>query len=343
MSQNPPAHRGRTSPARTTVAAFTLIELLVVIAIIAILAAILFPVFSQAREKSRQASCLSNTKQLGLAMIQYTTDFDETYPRADYFGPPCPIPGAPGTATGANCNRINHFHWWVWLYPYTKNTDILFCPSRPIGDFDFLDPVTNLHYANLWRNSSQVANGYLLNLSLTGATNSATAANPSAPTGPGSFRNSWAGGTEAGVRSTADTLLFMEGQGYFIPTADVDVSSNTATSYPTASKNYFYQVFYRVPNATASAAPAGYNPEGNGFKLERVAAPHNGGVNISFADGHSKWMNVKTFLSNCPEKNGAGGYDMRIPALTAGNSFGNTTPNLAGLDRDYPMWNLYRN
>src|SRR5437867_780231 len=90
---------------------FTLIELLVVIAIIAILAAILFPVFAQAREKARQASCLSNTKQLGTAVQMYLQDYDETFPFSDNFG--VVIPGSPVQG--------GYQYWGDALFPYTKN------------------------------------------------------------------------------------------------------------------------------------------------------------------------------------------------------------------------------
>jgi prepilin-type N-terminal cleavage/methylation domain-containing protein/prepilin-type processing-associated H-X9-DG protein len=89
---------------------FTLIELLVVIAIIAILAAILFPVFAQAREKARAISCLSNTKQSGLAFAMYTQDYDETMLKM-----------------GAGVD------WWSEIYPYTKNLDMYYCPDRNEG------------------------------------------------------------------------------------------------------------------------------------------------------------------------------------------------------------------
>lgn len=84
--------------------AFTLIELLVVIAIIAILAAILFPVFAQAREKARAITCISNEKQIGLGLAQYVQDYDETYPYDHY---------APTPTTDLN--------WFGAIYPYVKN------------------------------------------------------------------------------------------------------------------------------------------------------------------------------------------------------------------------------
>ncbi len=107
---------------------FTLIELLVVIAIIAILAAILFPVFARAREKARQSSCLSNMKQLTLGMLMYAQDYDERLPMCRY--PDTPF--YPSPVDGVLCT----FSWVQVTYPYVKNAQVLECPSdnyaRPV-------------------------------------------------------------------------------------------------------------------------------------------------------------------------------------------------------------------
>jgi prepilin-type N-terminal cleavage/methylation domain-containing protein/prepilin-type processing-associated H-X9-DG protein len=104
--------------------AFTLIELLVVIAIIAILAAILFPVFAKAREKARQASCISNLKQCGIAISQYTQDYDETLPSRKI-----------GTIAGQP-----DMNWRAAIHPYTKSADVYTCMSNPDKDAPALDP-----------------------------------------------------------------------------------------------------------------------------------------------------------------------------------------------------------
>jgi prepilin-type N-terminal cleavage/methylation domain-containing protein/prepilin-type processing-associated H-X9-DG protein len=106
---------------------FTLIELLVVIAIIAILAAILFPVFARAREKARQTSCLSNIKQIGLGSLMYCSDYDQFI-----FGH---IQGRRDDPVYGPTGPPGYIRWADQIYPYVKNEQLFVCPSNPGAGF----------------------------------------------------------------------------------------------------------------------------------------------------------------------------------------------------------------
>lgn len=122
-----------THSRRTTRSGFTLIELLVVIAIIAILAAILFPVFGRARENGRRASCQSNLKQMGLGLMQYAQDNNERVPVA------CADIGPAGDGTtDGQCVAGRDVVWMSAIQPYVKSTEIFTCPS---ADFEQADLV----------------------------------------------------------------------------------------------------------------------------------------------------------------------------------------------------------
>ena len=124
---------------RFRTSAFTLIELLVVIAIIAILAAILFPVFATAREKARQTACSSNLKQIGIAMLQYCQDYDETFTQ--------------GVLMGTNAPSGNWYvgeGWIGTLVPYTKAWKLFQCPSDPTNAGAYNDqPISYAYNLNL--------------------------------------------------------------------------------------------------------------------------------------------------------------------------------------------------
>ena len=108
--------------------AFTLIELLVVIAIIAILAAILFPVFARARENARRASCQSNLKQMAMGVLQYTQDYDEHLPNTAIRGPLLLETGI-NSGSSADANGAYLHLWMHIIHPYVKSVQVFNCPS----------------------------------------------------------------------------------------------------------------------------------------------------------------------------------------------------------------------
>jgi len=123
---------------------FTLIELLVVIAIIALLAAILFPVFSRARENARRSSCLSNLKQIGLGLMQYTQDYDEMLPYACF-----------GTSCNGNTQYPTRYKWMDAIYPYTNSAQLFNCPSNSaFSEYKPLSTTSTDDYGDYIINSS---------------------------------------------------------------------------------------------------------------------------------------------------------------------------------------------
>jgi prepilin-type N-terminal cleavage/methylation domain-containing protein/prepilin-type processing-associated H-X9-DG protein len=230
-------------------AGFTLIELLVVIAIIAILAAILFPVFAQAREKARAISCLSNCKQMGTALMMYVQDYDETLCTVWSGGPPAR-------------------DWTVDLIPYIK-----------VGD-------TNL--------AAQVN----ATLASQGRLDLFTAKLP--------FYQ-----CPSKVPSR-DTRGFRRGYGYNYWLARTTPVTLAAMATP-ADVVTFAEVWGEVDRVW----PFGTPQSDARFFIE---ARHNGGLNMTYSDGHAKWINGKDRKVNWPTGTAWNGND--APLSTAFNVFG---------------------
>ena len=266
--------------------AFTLIELLVVIAIIAILAAILFPVFAQAKLAAKKTVAISNQKQIGLAIIMYAGDYDDIYPREDG----CTLNDAinpafntlpAGTDPTPNCTgspsyafRDNHYSWQKWVVPYTKSIGL------------FLDPVQKGD-AFAWGTYGELEGGYMLNIAITGALNTWNVS----PTATNQLRNSWIGGTQTAIAAPADAMIMMEGPFDAVVPAMNLINGVTSTSYPFAIKEHWTGWFYNSGGSGACGS--------NGV-LDPTMSPYTNQVPLSYADGHTKTIPVGQFLANTP-------------------------------------------
>lgn len=232
--------------------AFTLIELLVVIAIIGLLAAILFPVFSRAREKARQTSCGSNLKQLGLAWMQYTQDYDEFWPIGNQVN---------GDDSG----------WYSSVYPYVKSPQVYKCPSDATTGGQVISYAVN-------RNITKVAVSGLTAPPANGGTgtsgaflSTATMYSPSR--------------TVLLFEVLGTTAFFSSGQ----ELNSFSAYGPTATSSPSKCISTFHPTEFYATGLLGSPPEDGtyyYPPDGDLATNGR----HSEGANYVFADGHVKWL-----------------------------------------------------
>jgi prepilin-type N-terminal cleavage/methylation domain-containing protein/prepilin-type processing-associated H-X9-DG protein len=256
--------------------AFTLIELLVVIAIIAILAAILFPVFAQARESARKASCLSNCKQMGLAVMQYTQDYDEMYVCNSWDTPPI-------DASDSDVHNPQYRTAFPWVYriqPYLKNRQVFVCPSdpNPKDGWHCYDGVTitPMSCDSAWGVPTPIS--YAPNIWVMGY---GGWENPNGCLGDGSFIPDWGFKPRgmASVPSPASTYMIAD-----YGRCDLEdwwVNNLKAANYT---------------SAIGDSAPGGgtqvdnQEPWHTNKTLDSVYR-HQKGTNIIFCDGHAKWKN----------------------------------------------------
>jgi len=262
-----------TTQRRDRPTGFTLIELLVVIAIIAILAAILFPVFAQAREQARKTSCLSNTKQLALGCIMYTQDYDETL-----------VMGWNWTAPGElRDNGAVYRAWTAWtknIQPYIKNEQILLCPDNSQNSF-----ITSANVSA----REEIYSPYGYNYGYLGTFNG---------TDPSGLGYEWLPITLAGISRPAQEVMITDDQGpNWADTGHATVWYQPAGNIiepPDAclSPSVFFSSGWGLPDGlTAAYDYPGYGGvdwrhSGSGF-VQGVLP--TGGVNTAFTDGHAKF------------------------------------------------------
>jgi prepilin-type N-terminal cleavage/methylation domain-containing protein len=258
---------------------FTLIELLVVIAIIAILAAILFPVFAKAREKARQITCVSNMKQLGLGILQYTQDNDEKFPAGIFIGNPPPFqiqPQAPFSNNQFHFQSGMGMGWAGQTYAYVKSTGVYKCPDDSTAPLPLAD------------GTATSVCSYGMNSFLPGQSQGIEAA-PSTTvllfevTGDYTVMSDPLEGTAHGASSNGYVLSPI-GDGYpaYPSVGDYDIQSSASACAPSGGNCTGY------PAGPASIAVAGV-----AARHQPSATPNHGPANYLLSDGHVQFTQAQ--------------------------------------------------
>lgn len=316
--------------------AFTLIELLVVIAIVAVLAAILFPVFAQAKTAAKKTAAISNQKQISLGLLLYVNDADDLYPRQDSCAPDSSLNpdlnGAafPANGVGLHCTtgdyryRINHFSWQKYIRPYSRTTAIF---EHPLREKD----------SEQWRLNGQIAGSFALNIGFTGAHDTQGR--------PEHFlrknRLPFLGGSPSGFPDPARAAILLEIPGTTVALApsmsnDAIEVGDDVTVYPVGVREFWRYKLMKGTVVDCINRTSGVEPD-----PKKISGD---GVVLGFADGSAKFVSAGEFLARTPTKRelfGASGS-----SHTAGWAYGNdcaTPPGNLGFYKidttvPYPMW-----